>query len=1777
MTWSFTSVAAPVYGPDGLAPGAYGDILPPSAGPHLSMSKSALPGFISNVSELPSDKNVGDIVDQFGPWNARPSACSDRADGFCYRVPAPTYRTDGWATVHTGPMRRSWGDVTGDGAIDMVEAWWQRGLTGGSQSSSNTPCTAGLRLNKGLQHTLPYGQRARARFLSTWIAPDAENFCMMCVHALQPCTPSVAVVHWPHTRTRQHTSNCSRETAHSTPPTLTHPSLVPPHPRTPPHPCAYHAARPTHPCLHTPHRYAHPMLGDLNNDGYPDIVGLQVVDGNNTAQIGGIGVSLASLGIELRQPKLEVYLNDGSGNFPSRTASYDLGGTAFVYGLLLDADGDNDLDLLLQPSVTTHPFRLLANDGSGSFANHTHPSVGMEATSGRPLSSSVCAMPRSGEMEMRPGAITLADYDGDGDIDIVCAGGLWKNDGFGAFAEDTANPMTTDATGFVAVGDLDADGDVDIIVQKQGQMAVHLNDGTGTMINQQEHTLGVRTGGMGVAIADIDGDGDLDVWEGMQDDGRLWLNAGTGEFTEQDVQAGNGLNGYSRTRNSVWPSRFHTEDSSQDRYGNLFVDINGDGDLDMTNGGFLYENSRGGEFVDMSSQSEFLNFVTPTKVHAADIDGDGDVDLLFSVVGNYRWYQAPHGVNSGAVRDHYCPHLIGTTTSCWVPRFSVKPECGNATAFTNDASGYWRNCIDTSDAIDPVTGTTWAGASQAAPLASRPQIRNYVFVNDGKGVFSRAVDSAIETESMLTNTLSFGVGDIDGDGDTDILFQKMHFGFVGTGFGALHIYKNDGTGNFSDAQKGLSGSEELKLRTTKVRKIELGDVDGDGDLDLIIVGDPSSGGYEDFINGGCVNYDNVYRNMSSFFVGPVNGIPLGYQMERGIGGETPLNGMDVVSNLPDDDRPPNLPANCCRQSSNNNWGWDGMDQYNASCQAMTNPWPWNVPDCEIEFRRNEACCNNGRMYSIDWCNVCDYDPATSPNAANPTRMGTATVGSSSTTCSNGDRAGLPAWTQLFLNDGTGSFTWDETNMINFHSRSVVDVQLADLDNDGDLDAVFAASNQPNLVFENDGSGQFTEVPNALRPARTTVSPADSSSSPAPEKDSYQVILVDVDADGDVDILFPNQNDDALLYINQGGGGGGHSLTNLTFLETSEIGQYGLAPRSASTVQMPRTWGESSRSNWDQRLNYQEQVAVGDLDGDGDMDVLFASRDSTRIYAQVAQGDTSQTKAGFQELDSNTGGGDNYKAPFTEGGTETIAIFDADGDGDMDIFAARSVSSNSNPHTAVHAGTNHLYIFRHCPTSAYHPDWGCVQCPTNSIRDATNDFCFECPAHTQPSAGQCSACTAGNDRAIGALACGQCMPGTSTLGSGAPCAPCSPGSAASGSGNLLCATCGGGYFASGHGSTNCTEAPPGYYASEGATVALPCAPGRFGSSPARPDGQCTGACQPGHFCPAGSTNATANKCPSGTYNPVMGSSTAAACLNCPPGSFCTEAATATELCPAGRYGSATSLSSADCSGTCAPGYYCPEGSVSANAFAVCIMGSLTEPAPRSLAFSLRAETRGCSSSLAGVYMFESHFCSAHRAHILARGVRRASTIARYVRLDRSARRGRLGHSFVSEGALVVRLACQMASAQAHARAATSARPALRTQLRTSAPPARTMRRRARAPSQSALFARLALTARSPPWRPSHARMSSSSRRHSPRARVTCQTARAQSGFTWTPTIRAALAPSARRAASARRSHPSPLLRVASVYRPPRRMSAAVRTPTNLARAVSAAVSTATMWP
>ena len=202
-----------------------------------------------------------------------------------------------------------------------------------------------------------------------------------------------------------------------------------------------------------------------------------------------------------------IYLNDGAGEFTELADAIPApAGTDPDDVDLLDADGDFDLDILLNNHSGTNELWL--NNGDGTFA---------DATDGLP------SFP--GGFHYGPG---VCDVDGDGDLDAWVdnmgpgySEMLMINDGTGVFSDETAAQVSGnggDDDNGVACIDVDYDGDFDAVVISLFTAERYLaNDGTGNF----GFLAGVFTPG-----------GQSELWGefgDVNDDGRLDLVTGAGE------------------------------------------------------------------------------------------------------------------------------------------------------------------------------------------------------------------------------------------------------------------------------------------------------------------------------------------------------------------------------------------------------------------------------------------------------------------------------------------------------------------------------------------------------------------------------------------------------------------------------------------------------------------------------------------------------------------------------------------------------------------------------------------------------------------------------------------------------------------------------------------------------------------------------------------------------------------------------------------------------------------------------------------------------------------------------------------------------------------------------------------------------------------------------------------------------------------------------------------------------------------------------------------------
>lgn len=276
---------------------------------------------------------------------------------------------------------------------------------------------------------------------------------------------------------------------------------------------------------------------------------------------------------------------------------------------VIDIEGDGDLDIIL--AIEFGRNVILINDGSGKLVD--------ESNTRFPGSSH--------DSE----DIAVADFDGDGDIDIVFVSEddqtneFYVNNGSGSFTSDGSRIPVSGTSNAVETADLNSDGFGDLIIGNGGQNFILINDGSGSFINETDTRLSSNNyTTQDIDLADIDGDGDLDIVEGNETFNRILVNNGSGVFTDE-----------SSTR---LPSV-----NDQTREVDL-GDIDNDGDLDIIFanvdfGGFgdpqnrLLLNDGTGVFSDVTSTNLPQSNFRTVDIDFADIDGDGFLDLLS---GN-RW------------------------------------------------------------------------------------------------------------------------------------------------------------------------------------------------------------------------------------------------------------------------------------------------------------------------------------------------------------------------------------------------------------------------------------------------------------------------------------------------------------------------------------------------------------------------------------------------------------------------------------------------------------------------------------------------------------------------------------------------------------------------------------------------------------------------------------------------------------------------------------------------------------------------------------------------------------------------------------------------------------------------------------------------------------------------------------------------------------------------------------------------------------------------------------
>ncbi|MDX1671222.1 MAG: FG-GAP-like repeat-containing protein [Balneolaceae bacterium] len=257
---------------------------------------------------------------------------------------------------------------------------------------------------------------------------------------------------------------------------------------------------------------------------------------------------------------------------------------------------------------------------------------------------------------------------------------------------------------------------------------------------------------------------------------------------------------------------------------------------------------------------------------------------------------------------------------------------------------------------------------------------------------------------------------------------------------------------------------------------------------------------------------------------------------------------------------------------------------------------------------------------------------------------------------------------FWLNDGTGSFTLRENAANDNLMDNVIDIELADLNGDGypdiyEMRGTAQSTDSPNWVWLNDGTGSFSDSGQRLG-----------------TENGRAVDLGDINGDGFIDAIVANDdkqfgfgNNANIVWLNDGSGNFSDSGLRLgnNLSQDVKLGDLDgdgdldafVFNDDVLDVQENRVYfnqGDSLLQDSGQRLGSYRSIdgELGDVDGDGDLDAFFGTwENGCRVWLNDGEGN-------FSNSNQVIGSDENRE----------IKLGDFDGDGDLDALVINDFSS-----------------------------------------------------------------------------------------------------------------------------------------------------------------------------------------------------------------------------------------------------------------------------------------------------------------------------------------------------------------------------------------------------------------------------------------------------------------------------------------------------------------------
>jgi len=609
--------------------------------------------------------------------------------------------------------------------------------------------------------------------------------------------------------------------------------------------------------------------------------------------------------------------------------------------------------------------------------------------------------------------VHVADMDGDGDLDIVSASYVdhtiawYENDG-AADPSWTAADIATSAIGArdVHVADMDGDGDLDIVSASatDDTIAWYENDGASDPSWTAADIATSADGAYDVHVADLDGDGDLDIVSASgNDDTIAWY--------ENDGAA-----------DPSW-SAADIATSADDVRGVHVADMDGDGDLDIVSASILddtiawYESNA----ADNNLDTDAVAGADYTAVSGTLTFDAGDTTATFTVP---------------VLADSYPENNeTATMTLSNAPNATLSDATGTLTITDDDSISFTGTTINQglSDQAREVFLADMDSDGDLDIVVSSSKDNTVAwFENDG------AANPGFSHANIATNARGGAdvvVADMDADGDLDIVSAS-------SGDDTIAWYENDGAAN------PTWSSEDIATSANGAYSVDVADMDGDGDLDIVSASDTDNtiAWYEhDGTSDPSWSAANIATNVDG-----ARGLSVADMDGDG--------DFDIVSAARDDD------------------AIDWFENDGAADPTWT--------------KANIATTADGALDA----KVADMDGDGDMDIISASHLDD-TI----------------AW---YENDGAADPTWTAANIAT-NADGAVDLEAADMDGDGDMD-IIAGSRLDDTVswYENDG---------AADPTWTAV---DIDTSGDWVRDVH---IGDLDGDGDLDIVVASRNDDTISW------------------------------------------------------------------------------------------------------------------------------------------------------------------------------------------------------------------------------------------------------------------------------------------------------------------------------------------------------------------------------------------------------------------------------------------------------------------------------------------------------------------------------------------------------------------------------------------------------------------------------------------------------------------------